>query len=282
MSIVNVKEIVENKKKNLKREIMELRDEGIIPKLAVILANDSDASRVYVGRKRKLCQEMGIDETEYIFDEKVTTEILVNTIQKLNEDDEIDGILVQLPLFKHIDEQKVLDSVLPTKDVDGFSSINIGMLYKGNKDIIPCTPKGILTILKELEPNLVGKNAVVVGRSQIVGKPMAALLLSEEMTVTICHSKTTDLVRHTKEADILVVATGVPHLIKEGMIKEGAIVIDVGMTRVGEKLVGDVDTDALKDVAKYITPVPGGVGLTTVFSLMENVVDLAVKRRKNK
>jgi len=282
MSIVNVKDIVENKKKNLKREIMELRDEGIIPKLAVILANDSDASRVYVGRKRKLCQEMGIDETEYIFDEKVTTEMLINTIKKLNEDNEIDGILVQLPLFKHIDEQKVLDSVLPTKDVDGFSSINVGMLYRGNKDIVPCTPKGILTILKELEPNLVGKNAVVVGRSQIVGKPMAALLLSEEMTVTICHSKTTDLVRHTKEADVLVVATGVPHLIKEGMIKEGAIVIDVGMTRVGDKLVGDVDTESLKDVAKYITPVPGGVGLTTVFSLMENVVVLAVKRRKNK
>jgi len=246
------------------------------------LANDSDASRVYVGRKRKLCQEMGIDETEYIFDEKVTTEMLINTIKKLNEDNEIDGILVQLPLFKHIDEQKVLDSVLPTKDVDGFSSINVGMLYRGNKDIVPCTPKGILTILKELEPNLVGKNAVVVGRSQIVGKPMAALLLSEEMTVTICHSKTTDLVRHTKEADVLVVATGVPHLIKEGMIKEGAIVIDVGMTRVGDKLVGDVDTESLKDVAKYITPVPGGVGLTTVFSLMENVVVLAVKRRKNK
>jgi len=282
MSIVNVKEIVENKKKNLKRQILELRDEGIIPKLAVILANDSDASRVYVGRKRKLCQEMGIDETEYIFDEKVTTEMLINTIQKLNEDNEIDGILVQLPLFKHIDEQKVLDSVCTKKDVDGFSSINIGRLYKGNKDIIPCTPKGILTILKELEPNLVGKNAVVVGRSQIVGKPMAALLLAEEMTVTICHSKTTDLVKHTKEADVLVVATGVPHLIKEGMIKTGAIVIDVGMTRVGEKLIGDVDTEVLKDVAKYITPVPGGVGLTTVFSLMENVVELAVKRRKNK
>lgn len=282
MSIVNVKEIVENKKKKLKREIMELRDEGIIPKLAVILANDSDASRVYVGRKRKLCQEMGIDETEYIFDEKVTTEMLINTIQKLNEDDEIDGILVQLPLYKHVDEQKVLDSVSAIKDVDGFSSVNVGMLFKGNKDIVPCTPKGILTILKELEPNLVGKNAVVVGRSQIVGKPMAALLLSEEMTVTICHSKTTDLVRHTKEADVLVVATGVPHLIKEGMIKEGAIVIDVGMTRIGEKLVGDVDTESLKDVAKYITPVPGGVGLTTVFSLMENVVSLAIKRRKNK
>lgn len=280
MSIVNVKEIVENKKKKLKREIMELRDEGIIPKLAVILANDSDASRIYVGRKRKLCQEMGIDETEYIFDEKITTEELINTIQKLNSDDEIDGILIQLPLFKHLDEQKILDSVIPDKDVDGFSSINVGMLYKGNKDIVPCTPKGILTILKELEPDLVGKNAVVVGRSQIVGKPMAALLLTEEMTVTICHSKTVDLVKHTKEADVLVVATGVPHLIKVGMIKPGAIVIDVGMTRIGEKLLGDVDTDSLKDVAKYITPVPGGVGLTTVYSLMENVVNLAVRRRK--
>ncbi|MBR5228119.1 MAG: bifunctional methylenetetrahydrofolate dehydrogenase/methenyltetrahydrofolate cyclohydrolase [Clostridia bacterium] len=280
MSIVNVRDIVENKKQTLKRKIVELRDEGIIPKLAVILANDNDASRIYVGRKRKLCHEMGIDEVEYVFDEKCTTEELLYTIEKLNNDNDIDGILVQLPMFSNIDEQKVLDAVAPEKDVDGFSSINVGRLYKGSKDIVPCTPKGIVTILKELEPDLAGKNAVVVGRSQIVGKPMAALLLAEDMTVTICHSKTKDLVSHTKMADVLVVATGIPHLIKKDMVKENAIVIDVGMTKVKDKLVGDVDTENVKDIAKYVTPVPGGVGLTTVFSLMENVVNLAIARRK--
>lgn len=280
MSIVNVKEIVEKKKRNLKREVLELRDEGIIPKLAVILANDNDASRIYVGRKRKMCQELGIDEVEYIFDKKVTTEEIIKTIERLNEDNEVDGILVQLPLFKHIDEQKVLDSVSPKKDVDGFSSVNVGRLYKGEKDIVPCTPKGILTILKELKTDIQGKNAVVIGRSQIVGRPMAALLLAEGATVTICHSKTTDLPLHTRMADILIVATGVPHLIKQDMVKAGAVVIDVGMTRVNEKLVGDVDTESVASVASYVTPVPGGVGLTTVYSLMENVVGLAKKRNK--
>ena len=280
MSIVNVKEIVENKKNKLKREILDLRDKGIIPKLAVILANDNDASRIYVSRKRKLCSELGVEETEYIFDEKVTTEDMLKAIDKLNKNNEVDGILVQLPLFKHLDETKILDSILPEKDVDGFSAINVGRLYQGKKDVVPCTPKGVLTILKELEPNLKGKNAVVVGRSQIVGKPMAALLLNEDMTVTICHSGTTNLPEHTRQADVLVVATGIPHLIKEDMVKEGAIVIDVGMTRVKDKLVGDVDTENVDKKAKYVTPVPGGVGLTTVYSLVENVVELAKKNKK--
>lgn len=280
MSIVNVKEIVENKKNKLKREILDLRDKGIIPKLAVILANDNDASRIYVSRKRKLCSELGVEETEYIFDEKVTTEDMLKAIDKLNKNSEVDGILVQLPLFKHLDETKILDSILPEKDVDGFSAINVGRLYQGKKEVVPCTPKGVLTILKELEPNLKGKNAVVVGRSQIVGKPMAALLLNEDMTVTICHSGTTNLPEHTRQADVLVVATGIPHLIKEDMVKEGAIVIDVGMTRVKDRLVGDVDTENVDKKAKFVTPVPGGVGLTTVYSLVENVVELA--KRKNK
>ena len=280
MSIVNVKEIVENKKVKLKREILDLRDKGVVPKLAVILANDSDASRVYVGRKRKLCSELGIEETEYLFDEKVTTEDLLKVIDKLNKDNEVDGILVQLPLFKHLDEAKIIDSIVPAKDVDGFSAINVGRLYEGRADVVPCTPKGVLTILKELEPNLKGKNAVVVGRSQIVGKPMAALLLNESMTVTICHSATTNLPEYTKMADVLVVATGVPHLIKDTMVKEGSIVIDVGMTRVNDKLVGDVDTEIVDKKAKFVTPVPGGVGLTTVYSLAENVVELAKRRCK--
>lgn len=277
--IVNVKEIVENKKINLRREIVELRDRGIVPTLAVILANSEEASRIYVNKKRKLCSELGIEEIEYIFDEKVSTEEILKLIDKLNKKDSVDGILVQLPLFKHLDEKKVLDAILPEKDVDGFSAINVGRLYEGRDNIIPCTPKGILTILKELEPKLEGLDAVVVGRSQIVGKPMAALLLNEGMTVTICHSKTKDLKTHTLSADVLVVATGVPHLVKENMVKEGAIVIDVGLTRVDDKLIGDCDTLNIDKKAKYITPVPGGVGLTTVYSLAENIVEIAKRRR---
>ena len=280
MSIVNVKEIVEKKKTALKREILDLRDKGIVPKLAVILANDVEASRIYVSRKRKLCEELGIDEVEYLFDEKVTTEDILEVVEKLNNNEEIDGILVQLPLFKHLDEKKIIDSILPEKDVDGFSAVNVGRLYSGKAGVVPCTPKGILTILKELEPELQGKNAVVVGRSQIVGKPMAALLLNENMTVTICHSKTSNLPEHTRNADVLVVATGVPHLIKENMVKEGAIIIDVGMNRLKDKLVGDVDTENVDTKAKYITPVPGGVGLTTVLSLAQNVVELSKRRVK--
>lgn len=280
MSIVDVKTIVENKKNSLKRKILELRDRGIIPKLAVVMANDNPASKVYVGRKRKMCQEMGIEEVEYIFDERVTMEQLLDTIAKLNEDKEVDGILVQLPLFKHLDEQKVLDSIIPEKDVDGFSSMNVGRLYKNSKDtIVSCTPKGILTILKEIEPNLSGKNAVIVGRSQIVGKPMASLLLNQDMTVSICHSKTKNLIEYTRLADVLVVATGVPRLITDNMVKEGSIVIDVGLTKVQDKLVGDVDTESVAKVAKAVTPVPGGVGITTVYSLIENVVEIAENRK---
>jgi len=280
MSIVNVKEIVEKKKVSLKREILDLRDKGIVPKLAVILANDVEASRIYVSRKRKLCEELGIDEVEYLFDEKCKTEDILEVINKLNHNDEIDGILVQLPLFKHLDESKIIDSIIPEKDVDGFSAVNVGRLYAGKPGVIPCTPKGILTILKELEPELAGKNAVVVGRSQIVGKPMAALLLNQDMTVTICHSRTTNLPEHTRNADILVVATGVPHLINDTMVKEGAIVIDVGMNRLKDKLVGDVNTELVNEKVKYVTPVPGGVGLTTVFSLAQNVVELSKRRLK--
>lgn len=275
MSIVNVKEIVEKKKEGLKRQILELRDKGIIPKLAVILANDDPASIAYVGRKRKLCAELGIDESEYLFDEKVTEKEILEVIDRLNKNSEVHAILVQIPLYKHIDEEKILNSVNPDKDVDGFSAVNMGRLYQGNGKILPCTPKGILSILKELEPNLEGKNAVVVGRSLIVGKPMAAILLNEGCTVTICHSKTKDISKYTKEADILVAATGVPHLIKEDIVKEGAIVIDVGLTKVKDKLVGDVDTENVANKAKYVTPSPGGVGITTVYSLAENVVQLA-------
>lgn len=278
--IVNVKEIVEKKKQNLKIKIAQLRDIGIIPCLAFVLANNEEASKLYISKKRDFCKEMGIEEIEYVLDANVKTQELIELVDRLNKNENIDGILIQLPLFKHIDEKKILDSVIPEKDVDGFSVINVGRLFEGRPEIIPCTPKGILSILKELDNNLIGKNAVVIGRSQIVGRPMAALLLNESMTVTVCHSKTKDLKIYTENADIIISATGMPHIIKEDMVKEGAVVIDVGMSRLNNKLVGDVDTLNVDKKAKYVTPVPGGVGLTTVYSLIENVVEIAERRRK--
>ncbi len=273
--IINVKEIVSRKKENLKLEIEELKSKGIIPKLVVILANNEDASRVYVSKKRKLCKELGILEEEYIFDETVKEQEIEDLLEKLNNDILVHGILVQLPLFKHLDSKKILETISPKKDVDGFHPVNIGKLMQGTGSIVPCTPKGIMTILNEVQPNIEGKEAVVVGRSLIVGRPMSALFLNKGATVTTCHSKTKNLKDHTSKADILVVATGVAHLITEDMVKEGSIVIDVGINRLDGKLIGDVDTENVVKRAKYVTPVPGGVGLTTVYTLMENLVELA-------
>lgn len=280
MSIVNVKEIVENRKENLRQEIIALKEKNITPKLAVILASDNEASKVYVGTKRRMCESLQIEEEEYIFDDKTTTKELLEVIDRLNKDSEVDAILVQLPLFKHLDESKILNAIAVNKDVDGFSALNIGKLYQGIPFVVPCTPKGILTILKELEPNLSGKNAVVIGRSLIVGKPMAMLLLNESMTVTICHSKTKNLKEYTKMADVLIVATGKPKIITKDMVKKDSIIIDVGLSRLKDKLVGDVDTLEVDKVAKYVTPVPGGVGLTTVSSLAENIVMLAKENKQ--
>ncbi|MDO4283252.1 MAG: bifunctional 5,10-methylenetetrahydrofolate dehydrogenase/5,10-methenyltetrahydrofolate cyclohydrolase [Clostridia bacterium] len=276
--IVNVKEIVESKKVELKRRIENLKEKRIFPKLALILANDDKASRVYVGNKRKLCHELGVLEEEYTFDENVVEEELINVIKKLNKDDSVDGILVQLPLYNHLNESKILDCISPNKDVDGFHPLNLGKLMIGEKTTVSCTPKGVMTILESLNVNLSGKDAVIVGRSRIVGKPMAQLLLSKNATVTTCHSKTKDLKEYTKKADILVVAVGVPHLIKKDMVKEGAIVLDVGINRIDGKLQGDVDTQDVLEKVEYITSVPGGVGLTTVISLMENLIEIAERR----
>jgi len=273
--IINVKDIVEKRKILIKERIERLkREEGITPKLAVIIANSEESSRVYVGRKRKMCESLGILEEEYEFSEKITTEDVLKEIERLNNYDTVNGILVQLPLFKHLDTSKILKAVSPTKDVDGFHPENFGNLIQGNGKIAPCTPKGVMTILKEIGVDVEGKDAVVVGRSVIVGRPMAAMLTNEGATVTICHSKTKDLISHTKRADILIVAVGVPHLIKENMVKENSIVIDVGINKVDGKLVGDVDTKNVIKIAKSVTPVPGGVGLTTVHTLMENLIDL--------
>lgn len=278
---INVKEIVKRKKEELKVEVNNLKQRNINPKLAVILASDDEASKIYVGKKRKMCEELGILQEEHILEENVTTEDVIEIVKRLNKDRSVHGILVQLPLFKHLDMDKVLDSISEKKDVDGFHPLTLGNLFIGEKEtFISCTPKGIMTILDDIGTVYEGMHAVIVGRSRIVGKPISQLLLKRGATVTICHSKTRDISLFTKQADILVAAVGRPHIITKDMIKPGAIVVDVGINRVDGKILGDVDTENALEVCSKITPVPGGVGLTTVLSLLENVVQ-ATKEQNN-
>lgn len=275
--LIDVKSIVENKKLILKNKVNELKRNGIVPKLAVILANDLDASKIYVRKKREMCSELGVEEIEYMLDKDTTTEKVLEIINRLNEDNSVHGILVQLPVFKHLDERKILESISPKKDIDGFHPLNIGKLLMGKPEIVACTPRGIMSIIESTGVDLTSKTAVVVGRSIIVGKPVSALLLNKNATVITCHSKTKNLKKYTKMADVLVVAAGVPHLITSDMVKKNAIVIDVGINRIDGKIIGDVDTENVLNVAKYLTPVPGGVGITTVISLLENLIDMASK-----
>lgn len=276
-TLIDVRKIVEDKKFNLKKQVLDLKRRGIIPKLAVILANDLDSSRIYVRKKREMCSEIGIEEVEYMLDSDTTTDKVLEIIERLNNDDSIHGILVQLPVFKHLDERRILESISPKKDIDGFHPLNIGKLIMGSPNIVACTPRGIMSIIDSTGVDLTSKTAVVVGRSIIVGKPISALLLNRDATVITCHSKTKNLKKYTKMADVLVVAAGVPHLITKDMVKNGALVVDVGINRIAGKVVGDVDTENVLDVAKFVTPVPGGVGITTVISLLENLVDMIKK-----
>ena len=275
--LIDVKSIVENKKLISKKKVNGLKRNGIVPKLAVILANDLDASKIYVRKKREMCSELGVEEIEYMLDKDTTTEKVLEIINRLNEDNSVHGILVQLPVFKHLDERKILESISPKKDIDGFHPLNIGKLLMGKPEIVACTPRGIMSIIESTGVDLTSKTAVVVGRSIIVGKPVSALLLNKNATVITCHSKTKNLKKYTKMADVLVVAAGVPHLITSDMVKKNAIVIDVGINRIDGKIIGDVDTENVLNVAKYLTPVPGGVGITTVISLLENLIDIASK-----
>jgi len=274
--IIDVKAIVEERKKVLIKKISELKERNIYPKLSVIVANDESASRSYIKNKKKMCDELGILYEDYFFDKKSTTNDILDLISRLNKDDKETAILVQLPLHKHLDEKEILNAISSKKDVDGFGNKNLGNLFLSNDCIVPCTPKGIMTILESIEETFVGKHAVIVGRSNIVGKPIAQMLLNKDCTVTMCHSKTKNIIKHTKEADILIVAIGKPNYITKDMVKNGATVIDVGINKVNGKIVGDVDTEQVVKVAKYITKVPGGVGLTTVLSLMENIIGLVL------
>lgn len=280
MNVMNGKKIARELEEKLKLEVLELTEQyKRAPKLIVVLVGNNPASLSYVKSKEKACKRVGIDGETLRLDESIKEEELISIVHKLNKDDSVDAMIVQLPLPSHIDPDKVLNEVDPSKDVDGLSLLNAGKLMNRQKGFLPATPKGIMTLLDYFNIDVTGKEAVVVGRSNLVGCPAGKLLINAGATVTLCHRHTKDLKKHTLQGDILVVATGVVHLIKADMIKPGAVVIDVGITRVGDKLVGDVDYENAKEVASLITPVPGGVGPMTIFALMENVVE-AYKQRQ--
>ena len=259
----------------------EIKENGIKAGLAVVIVGNNPASRIYVNNKKKACADCGIESVEYALPEETTEEELVKLIDELNGDDTIDGILVQLPLPKQIDETAIINAISPDKDVDAFHPVNVGKIMTGDYSFLPCTPAGVMELIASTGESIEGKECVVIGRSNIVGKPMAMLLLHKSGTVTICHSRTKDLKEVTKRADILVAAVGVAKLVTADMVKEGAIVIDVGMNRdENGKLCGDVDFDAVSEKASFITPVPGGVGPMTIAMLMKNTLTAAKNHEK--
>lgn len=279
--IINGKEIAAQVRAELRSEIQELKEKtGITPGLTVVLVGENPASLVYVRNKIKACEEVGINSVQHKLPETTTHEELLGLIRHLNASKDVHGILVQLPLPKQINEEEILEEISPSKDVDGFHPYNVGRLMIGNPVLQPCTPYGVMRLLDSTGVDLSGKDAVVVGRSNIVGKPMAMMLLKRNATVTVCHSKTKDLVERVKKADILVAAIGRAEFIKGEWVKEGAVVIDVGMNRTMEgRLVGDVDFEGASERASFITPVPGGVGPMTIAMLLKNTV-VAASRAK--
>lgn len=277
--IIDGKVISKQIKDELKEEVAALKEQGKNVCLAVIQVGSDPASTVYVSNKKKACAYIGIESLAYELKEETTEEELVVLVQELNADEHVNGILVQLPLPAHINEDRIIQTIAPEKDVDGFHPISVGNLVIGTEGFLPCTPAGIIQLLKRSDIEIQGKECVIVGRSNIVGKPMAILLLRENGTVTVTHSRTKDLKEVTKRADILVVAMGKPKFITEEYVKDGAVIIDVGMHRNAEnKLCGDVDFDRVKDMASAITPVPGGVGPMTIAMLMNNCVESVRKK----
>lgn len=282
--IIDGKKIALEIRTEVAEKVSSLKSRGIQPCLAVILVGENPASVSYVTGKRKALAEVGMEDKSIQLPETTTEEELLNLIKKLNDDESVNGILVQLPLPKHINEDKVIMAISPKKDVDGFHPENVGNLVIGRKGFLPCTPHGIIVLLKKMGIETNGKNAVVIGRSNIVGKPISLLLSRKDIncTVTMCHTGTKNLSEFTKNADIIVVASGSPHTLKKDMIKDGAVVIDVGVNRIpdsskksGFRLIGDCDFDDLKEIASYITPVPGGVGPMTIAMLMQNTLESA-------
>ncbi len=274
--IIKGNEVAEKKRAQLTEEVVNLKEQGIVPGLAVILVGEDPASRSYVKGKEKGCEQVGIYSELIEFPETITEERLLAEIDRLNGDDRINGILVQLPLPKHIEEKAIIERISPEKDVDGFHPISVGRMMTGQDTFLPCTPHGIVELVKETNLDISGKHVVVIGRSNIVGKPVGQLFLNENATVTYCHSKTQNMKELTKLADILIVAVGRPKMVTADYIKEGAVVIDVGVNRLETgKLCGDVDFDNVLDVAGYITPVPKGVGPMTITMLLHNTVESA-------
>lgn len=275
--LLSGKEMAEEVLTGVAERVKALTEHGIVPGLAVILVGDDPASQIYVRNKGLACEKVGMHSLTIRMPEHTDQQTLETKIRELNEDTFIHGILVQLPLPKQLDETAALAAITPEKDVDGFHILNAGRLFTGQRGVVACTPKGAMAMIRRTGLELAGKEAVVVGRSNIVGKPMAMLLLDANCTVTVCHSRTCNLAEHTRRADILVAAVGKPRMITADMVKPGAVVIDVGINRVDGKVVGDVDFDAVKEVAGWITPVPGGVGRMTIAMLLENTLEAAEK-----
>ena len=273
--ILSGKEMSESLRKEIAERVVRLKEQGVTPGLAVILVGNDPASELYVRNKGNSCAETGMYSRTMNMPEETTQEQLEAAIEELNADPAIHGILVQLPLPKHLDENAALAKILPEKDVDGFHLINAGHMLTGTEGVVACTPRGALYMIKSTGLDLNGKEAVVIGRSNIVGKPMAMLLLRENCTVTMCHSRTRNLAEHTRRADILVAAVGKAGFVTADMVKPGAVVIDVGINRVDGKVKGDVDFDAVKEIAGWITPVPGGVGKMTITMLLANTMEAA-------
>jgi len=276
--IIDGKQIAAEIRAELKERVKEMNERGIFPCLAVILAGEDPASKIYVRNKKRACEEIGIISREILLPETVTEEELIETIRALNEDKSVNAMLVQLPLPKHLDSLKILDEIAPEKDADGFHVVSAGKLFTGRESVPPCTPAGCMELIHRAGVSCEGKEAVVIGRSNIVGKPMALLLMNENATVTLCHSRTKDLGEVTRRADILVAAVGRANVVTADMVKPGACVIDVGMNRVDGKLMGDVDFEGVSKVAGSITPVPGGVGPMTIAMLMKNALDAAERQ----
>lgn len=274
--IIDGKGIAEEIKDNIKEEVLKLNQEGIQPGLAVVIVEGDSASRIYVNNKKKACERVGIYSQEYTLSSQITQDELITLIDSLNDDSSIHGILVQLPLPKHLNEKEVINRICPIKDVDAFHPQNVGKIMLGDYDFLPCTPAGIMEILKHENINIEGKNCVVIGRSNIVGKPMSMLMLHANATVTVCHSKTRNLKEICKYADIIIAAVGKANFVTKDMVKDEAVVIDVGMNRREDgKLCGDVKFDEVKGKASYISPVPGGVGPMTIAMLMKNTITAA-------
>lgn len=279
--IIDGKKLAQKTREKLKLQCEELKQKGIEPKLAVVMVGNNPASKIYVKNKNKACQEVGINFEEFLLEENTTQKELIELIEKLNSKDDINGILLQSPIPEHLDINEAFRTISANKDVDGFNPINVGKLVLGQETFISCTPFGVIKMLEEYDIDLTGKNVVILGRSNIVGKPLIQCCLNKNATVTVCHSKTKNIEEYTKKADIVIVAIGKSKFLTKEMVKKEAVVIDVGINR-GEdgKITGDVDYEEVEKVASYITPVPGGVGPMTIAMLLNNVIRAAKLQEK--